>query len=91
MSPLQLADTIRSFEDEIRSMALQRENDRQQLVNESKCKEALMMEDFTKEKSKLQLEINAIGSQCEEKLKAAIERWNSRPSLLKDLETIKSL
>ncbi|KAL3803763.1 hypothetical protein ACHAW5_004614 [Stephanodiscus triporus] len=82
---------IRSFEDKIRSMALQDENDRQLLASESKRKEALMMEDFTKEKSKLLLEINAIGAQCEEKLQAANERWNSRPSLLKDLEMIKTL
>ena len=65
-------------------MASQRESDLQQLAIKSKSKEALMIEEFTEEK-------NDIGAQCEQKLKAANERWNSRPSLLKDLETIKSL
>jgi hypothetical protein len=45
------------------------------------------MEDFTKEKSKIQSELQTQMTA----LQAANERWNSRPSLQKDLEVIKSL
>jgi len=66
---------------------VQRETDRHKVVIESKTKEASMMEDFTKEKSKIQSELQTQMTA----LQAANERWNSRPSLQKDLEVIKSL
>jgi hypothetical protein len=47
-----------------------------------------MMEDFTKEKSKIQSELQ---TQMTALQAANNERWNSRPSLQKDLEVIKSL
>jgi hypothetical protein len=72
-------------------MALQHDTDRLKLMTESNGKVASMMEDFAKEKSKilseLQTQINAV----KEKLQAANDRWNSRPSLQRDLDEIKSL
>ncbi|KAL3817495.1 hypothetical protein ACHAXA_007085 [Cyclostephanos tholiformis] len=86
-----LADAIRSLEEENRAMALQHDTDRLKLMTESNGKVASMMEDFAKEKSKilseLQTQINAV----KEKLQAANDRWNSRPSLQRDLDEIKSL
>ena len=66
---------------------MQRETDRHKVVIELKTKEASMMEGFTKEKSKIQSELQTQMTA----LQAANERWNSRPSSQKDLEVIKSL
>lgn len=70
---------------------LQHDIDRRKLVVESNGKVASMMEDFAKEKSKMLLEFQTQMKAVEELLQAANDRWDSRPSLQRDLDEIKSL
>jgi hypothetical protein len=70
---------------------LQHDIDRRKLVVESNGKVASTMEDFAKEKSKMLLEFQTQMKAVEELLQAANDRWDSRPSLQRDLDEIKSL
>jgi hypothetical protein len=72
-------------------MVLQHDTVRRKLLAESNGRVASMMEDFAQEKSKMLSELQTQIKVVEELLQAAHDRWNSRPSLQRDLDEIKSL
>lgn len=65
----------------------QQQNERSGLMRDMLAKEALMSEKFAREKTKLQEQMEVV----EQQLQEANQRWETRPSLPKDEEHIKSL
>ncbi len=88
---LQISETVTSCKEEIRTAKVQHETERQQMINELQCKELALVTKFLREKSELQAELRAQKDAIIKQQREANERWNSRPSLPKDIERIKSM
>lgn len=86
-STLQILDLKKSHEEEMRSAQFQHQSDRRGLMKDMLAKEAIMMDKFAQDKLELQSKVDDINLL----LKEANVRWESRSSLLKDVEQIESL
>ena len=86
-----MSDTVKSSEEKNHLIRLQHESERSEILRDMQAKEAIVIEKHTQEISDLQSELRSKMNGVTQQLHEANEKWNSRPSLPKDMENIKSL
>jgi GrpB-like predicted nucleotidyltransferase (UPF0157 family) len=85
---MKLSDLTKSHDNEVRSICSQHQSERASLLRDMLTKESIIQDQFTKEKSHLQDQLNDVSQQ----LKDAKEKWGRILSTgEKDAEQIKSL